>query len=139
MKPRVFISHSSKDTWVAKQLAAHIHDCGADTFLYESDIDHGDDFEEEILKAEETSTELLVLLTPWALERIYIWLEIGFFRRGGKRIVGVLHGLSAKDIATDERIAVLLKKIDLVELNSVDSYFQQLRRRIARLESDHAG
>lgn len=138
MQPKVFISHSSKDTWVAKQLAAHIRALGAHTFLDESDIEHGDDFEEEILKAEETSTELLVLLTPWALERPYVWLEIGFFRRGGKRIIGVLHGISHKDIATDERIAVLLKKIDLVELNGIDSYFEQLRRRITRQETDDA-
>jgi hypothetical protein len=138
MKPKVFISHSSRDTWVARQLAAHIRNCGADTFLDESDIQHGDDFEEEILKAEETSTELLVLLTPWALERTYIWLEIGFFRRGGKRIVGVLHGVSHKDIATDERIAVLLKKIDLVDINAIDSYFEQLRKRVSRQEHDHA-
>lgn len=108
--------------------------CGADTFLDETDIDHGDDFEEAILKAEESSTELLVLLTPWALERIYIWLEIGFFRRSGKRIVGVLHGITPYEIATDERVVVFLKKIDLVDINSIETYFEQLRRRVARQE-----
>ena len=132
MEHRIFISHSSVDTWVAMQIAAHVQACGATTFLDEHDIQHGDDFEEEILKAESTCSELVVLLTPWALSRTYIWLEIGFFRRGGKRIVGVLHGLSAKDIASDERIAVLLKKLDLVDLNDIGTYFDQLRRRVAQ-------
>jgi hypothetical protein len=112
--------------------------CGAATFLDEHDVQHGDDFEEEILKAELTCTELVVLLTPWALSRSYIWLEIGFFRRGGKRIVGILHGLTAKSIASDERIAILLKKLDLVDLNNIETYFAQLRSRVAQPEGPNA-
>jgi hypothetical protein len=49
----VFISHASIDTWVARQLASHIEQCGADSFLDETDIKHGDDFEDRILDAEE--------------------------------------------------------------------------------------
>lgn len=131
MPAKVFISHSSKDTWIARQIAAHIRQSGADTFLDEADIQHGDDFEEEILKAEETCTELLVLLTPWALIRPWIWLEIGFFRKSKKRIVGVLHGLTAEEITTDPRVANILKRLDMVELNDIDSYLYQLRQRAA--------
>src|ERR1700722_10652486 len=69
MKPMVFISHSSRDTWVAKQIAAHVKCVGAETFLDEADIEHGDDFDDEIVKASKRCTELLVLLTPWAVER----------------------------------------------------------------------
>jgi hypothetical protein len=68
----VFISHSSKDTWVAKQIARAIFDCGAMTFLDEHDIEAGKDFDEEIRKSLNNSHELLVLLTPWALTRPYI-------------------------------------------------------------------
>ncbi len=46
---RVFISHSSVDTWVARQIARYIEECGASTFLDEADIEYGDDFEERIL------------------------------------------------------------------------------------------
>jgi hypothetical protein len=52
MPVRVFISHSSTDTWVAKQIASHIKNCDAETFLDVAHIQHGDDFETEILKAE---------------------------------------------------------------------------------------
>lgn len=138
MKPRVFISHSSVDTWVAKQLAAHIRDCGAETFLDEADIQHGDDFEEVILQAEAECSELLVLVSPWSLQRQYVLMEIAFFRRGGKRIVAALHGVTPKDIATDERVAVLLKKLDLVELNDIASYFDQLRARVQKTGEQHA-
>ena len=33
MTYKVFISHSSKDTWVAKQIERHLQECGAHTFL----------------------------------------------------------------------------------------------------------
>ena len=128
--PRVFVSHSAKDAWVARQIAAEIRRRGAETFLDEADIAHSDDFEEAILKAEETCTELLVLLTPWSLKRSWVWLEIGFFRHARKRIVGVLYGLSAQDLSADPDVASVLTKLDMVELNSLDSYLDQLSNRL---------
>lgn len=130
MKPKVFISHSSTDTWVAAQIAAHVKATGADTFLDEADIEHGDDFDDEIVKASKLCTELLLLLTPWSVGRPYIWLEIGFFRHDDKRIVGVLHGLKPEDISGDPRVPVLLKKLDLVDINDLESYFKQLGGRV---------
>jgi TIR domain len=130
MKPRVFISHSSKDTWVATQIASQVRSTGAETFLDEADIEHGHDFDDEIVKASKLCTELLLLLTPWSVERPYIWLEIGFFRHDNKRIVGVLHGLKAENISGDPRVPVLLKKIDLVDINEIQSCFTQLDRRV---------
>lgn len=73
----VFISHSSRDTWVAKQIAREISACGASAFLDEADVEVGDDFEERILEFLEKANELLVLLTPWALDRPYVWAELG--------------------------------------------------------------
>ena len=130
---RVFISHSSEDTWVAKQLARHIHNLGGETFLDEADIEYGDDFEDRILAAARQSMELLVLLTPWALKRPYIWLEIGAVWVLGRRIVGVLHGLTANELVTQDGTPALLKRIDLVRLNHVDDYFDQLRGRVSQI------
>lgn len=48
---KVFLSHSSKDMWVAKQIAREITGCGAEVFLDEARIQAGADFEEEILAA----------------------------------------------------------------------------------------
>ena len=63
--------------WVAKQIAREVAACGAKPFLDEAEIDVGADFEEEILSFLERADELLVLLTPTALNRLYIWAEIG--------------------------------------------------------------
>lgn len=62
----VFISHSSRDTWVAKQIAREVAASGAKPFLDEADIDTGAEFEEAILEFLAKAHELLVLLTPWA-------------------------------------------------------------------------
>jgi len=135
--PKVFISHSSTDTWVAEQIAAAIRKCGAETFLDRVDIKHGDDFEEKILQAAEDSTELLVLLTPWSINRPYIWLEIGAFWGYRKRMVGILHGVTAKDLSTDERIPIALKRLDMINLNDIASYFTQLDERIKDWRASH--
>ncbi len=127
---KVFISHSSADTWVARQIAAHIQKVGALTFLDAADIEHGDDFDEKILGAAHTSDELLILLTPWAIQRPYIWQEIGAFWFQRKRIVGVLNGLTAKELSAREEIPISLKRSDLVDINKIDSYFEQLKRRV---------
>jgi hypothetical protein len=45
----VFISHSGKDTWVAKQIAREVSLRGAMPFLDEANVEVGEDFEESIL------------------------------------------------------------------------------------------
>jgi hypothetical protein len=126
---RVFISHSSVDTWVARQIAREIQHCGATPFLDEAEVEVGADFEEDILKFLECAHELVVLLTPWALERPYVWAELG--AAWGRRIpiVALLHGLSAGELQSRPGIPVLLKKRDLIPLNEIDTYLGQLRQR----------
>jgi hypothetical protein len=73
----VFVSHSGADSWVARQIARHVREAGADPFLDEAHIAVGDDFEDRLRAALEEARELVVLLTPWALDRPYIWAEAG--------------------------------------------------------------
>lgn len=127
----VFISHSSKDTWVAKQIARAVSDCGAAVFLDEADIAVGDDFEEKIVAALEQADELLVLLTPWALDRPYIWVELGGALMRKLPIIVVLHGMTVTDFQSRAAIPVFLKKRHLLEINDIDRYFQQLKARVA--------
>ena len=126
----VFISHSGRDTWVAKQVAREISACGAQPFLDEAEIDVGADFEDDILAFLEKAHELVVLLTPWALERPYVWAELG--AAWGRRIpiVALLLGLTPAELQSRPGVPVLLKKRDLLELNDVEKYLQQLRKRV---------
>src|SRR5216684_7500565 len=78
-------------------------------------VDAGADFEEDILKFLERAHELVVLLTPWALERPYVWAEIG--AAWGRRIpiVALLLGLTATELQSRPGVPVLLKKRDLLQ------------------------
>ncbi len=128
-KRLVFVSHSGTDTWVAKQIAREIAGCGAVPFLDEAEIDAGADFEEDILTFLEKADELVVLITPWALERPYVWAELG--AAWGRRIpiVGLLLGLSAGELQARPGVPILLKRRDLLPLNEIDVYLDQLRGR----------
>lgn len=125
----VFVSHSSKDTWVAEQIANAIKKCGAVPFLDEAQIDVGADFEEDILTFLNKAHELVVLLTPWALKRPYIWAEIGACWGRQIPIVGLLHGMTPSEFQSQPEVPLLLKKRDLVELNKIDTYLKQLKLR----------
>jgi hypothetical protein len=129
-KRLVFVSHSSQDTWIAKQIAREIESRGAMPFLDEAQVDAGADFEEDILNFLERAHELVVLLTPWALERPYVWAEIG--AAWGRRIpiVALLLGITATELQSRPGIPVLLKKRDLLQLNEVEVYLDQLSGRI---------
>lgn len=132
--PLIFISHSATDTWVARQISGHLREIGVGTFLDESDIQRGDDFEQKIWEAATAATELVVLLTPWSLERPFVWLEIGAFWGDGKRIVGVLHGLKINEVLSKGVVPVLLKRLQLVDINDIDLYFNELRKRVSELQ-----
>ncbi len=126
----IFVSHSGEDTWVARQIAREIEKCGATPFLDKADIDVGAEFEEDIRNFLDQAHELLVLFTPWSLERPYVWAEIGAAWIRRIPIIVVLHGLSQNDFQSQPNAPVFLKKRNIINLNDIDDYFQQLTNRV---------
>ena len=113
-----------------KQLAREIKARGATPFLDEAHVDAGADFEEDILSFLQRAQELVVLLTPWALDRPYVWAEIG--AAWGRRIpiIALLLGLTATELQMRPGVPMLLKKRDLLQLNDVEVYLDQLASRM---------
>jgi hypothetical protein len=132
----VFVSHCGEDTWVARQIAREIAARGARPFLDEADIDVGDEFEEEIRQFLGRANELVVLFTPWAFERPYVWAEIGAAWLRHIPIVVVLHGLTARDFQMHPNTPVFLKRRDIIPLNDLDNYLDQLATRVTGEEPD---
>jgi len=124
----VFISHSSADTWVAKQVAREIEACGATPFLDEAHIDVGADFEEDILDFLERAHELVILITPWALDRPYIWAEIGAAWCRRIPIVGLLLGLTPTELQTRPGAPVFLKRRNLLQCANKDKKHGKTKR-----------
>lgn len=131
-KRLVFVSHSGADTWVAMQIAREISSCGATAFLDQAEIDIGENFEEKIRASLKQADELLVLLTPWALERPYVWAELGAVWGKGLPIIGILYGMSITELQSKPGIPIFLKAENLVEINNIEVYFKQLKQRTQR-------
>lgn len=129
-KHLIFISHSSKDAWVAKQIARKVVDCGAIPFLDEADVEIGEDLEDRILVSLNEANELIVLLTPWALDRPYVWAELGVAWGRQIPIIVILHGVSSQELQAKTSVPLFLKKRNLIDINELDSYFNQLMARV---------
>jgi hypothetical protein len=121
----VFISHATKDKWLATTICEKIEATGARTFRDDRDIAGGDDIPEEIRRAIAASDEMVVLLTPESVNRPWVLLEVGAaWQRGGMRIVAVRQHVEI------EPIPDMLKSKKVVDLNDLDKYLHDLRQRV---------
>jgi len=93
-------------------------------------VDVGSEFEEDIRQFLDKADELLVLFTPWALERPYVWAEIGAAWIRRIPIIVILHGLPLRDFQAHPSAPVFLKKRDVISLNNIDQYLNQLGARV---------
>lgn len=131
MALRVFISHGWADKWVAEQIARRVKiDCGAEVFIDIFDIEKGDDFEERIFDELRNCQELLILLTPWSVDRNWVWVEAGGARALGLRIVPVLYKVSLDEIERERGGKSFLLAKNIVEINELDQYFLELANRV---------
>jgi len=93
------------------------------------DIEVGDDVDVRIWEGLRRCSELMVLLTPISIDRRWIWIEIGGAWAQGKRVVGVVQGMSVDELLRQVDVPLALRRKDLVDINEVDRYLGQLKRR----------
>jgi hypothetical protein len=115
---------------VARQIAKELARCGAEAFLDEAEIGVGQDFEQELLDHLEEADEMVVLMTPWALERPYVLAELGAAWLRKIPIVVLLQGMTPDELQAKPEVPVFLKKRKMMELNGIDVYLAELRRRV---------
>lgn len=132
---QVFVSHCGEDTWVASQIGREVRGRGAQVFLDEDDVSIGS-ANERLRQALQDSNELLVLVTPWALERPWIWVEIGGAWVRGIPIVVILHGISRQEFYSQPATPSFLKTGQITRLHDIEQYLEQLGRRAAGDRND---
>jgi hypothetical protein len=123
------VSHGSADAWIASQIASRLQDSGAMTFLDNNDLSKGDDFKQVIRVEVGRSDELVALFTPWSIQRNWVWVEVGAAWVNQKRVVIVLYQVTLNDLDTGGGRAVL-NDLNLVEINEIERYFQEVRSRV---------
>ena len=130
MTYRVFISHGWHDRWVARQMARCVSDVGAEHFIDIFDIRKGDRIEERIRDELPKCDEVVALLTPWSVDRNWLWTEMGSSWIMRKRVVGVLYGVTLPEIDRDRGGAALLSATSVCTIDEFDDYIRELGERV---------
>jgi TIR domain len=116
--------------WLAGQLAASIEATGASAFLDVRDIAHGDEFKTRIREELPKCQELVALFTPWSRQRSWVRHEIGMADALRLRIVCVFYHVELADFSAADDGLGPLDGLNIVDLNSIDSYLKALSKRV---------
>jgi hypothetical protein len=129
----VFISHSSKDKWIARQVARLIETAGRKqgirVFLDEKDIEGGQSISKTILANLRACDELLVLLTRDSVGRPWVLVEIGGALALEKHLVAIVNHVNHAEIP--DAIAGCLA----IDLNDFDTYLEQVINRAKKMKA----
>lgn len=93
----VFISHSSKDVWIAERIAEKIEEIGADYRLDKRDFEGGKNIRDEIRKGVRESQEVVVLLSPNSKAAKWVIFEVGAALQTGRHLSPILYSVEHKD------------------------------------------
>jgi hypothetical protein len=135
MAYHVFISHGWHDRWIAKQMGRLISGVGATPFIDIFDIKKGDRIEAKIQQGLDEADGLVALLTPWSVDRNWVWAEIAAAWALRKRYSGVLFGLTMAEIEKDRGGLAMLGPTNLLAIDEFDDYICELSERIEMRKS----
>jgi hypothetical protein len=129
---RLFISHSHKDNWIAKQLARLIEERGKGrirVFLDEKDIEAGQSIADSIRASIERCDEFVVLLSRYSKDRPWVLIEMGAAWGLKKPIVAIIDKIAPKEMPD------IVSPYKAVDLNDSDQYIGQLLKRVTERRS----
>ena len=119
----VFISHSSKEAWIANQISKELEALGARTWLDSKDLRGGDIWQEKILGAIDNCQEGLVLVSPDSVNSWWVAFEIGALSGQRKTVTPILNGVDPKGMAS-------MRDVQAIDLNEFDKFLAQLKGRM---------
>lgn len=118
---KVFISHTQKDTELARKVAAVLREAGLDVWFDANEILPGENWAEKISEALKESEAMVVLLTPEALESNNVRREIDYAlgeKTYDKRLIPVIVGNPEE--MPSEKIPWILRRLRLINLPEQD-------------------
>jgi len=123
----VFISHSKKDRWIARQISdliiAKCRRHRVSTFLDEKDIEGGQSIPVSVRRHLQNCDELLILLSAYSVSRPWVLVELGAAWGMEKRIVSLI------DKLTTEEMPDVVREYRAFDLNELDAYLVELSGR----------
>jgi len=112
-----------------------ISDARATPFIDFFDVKKGDRIEAKVHEGLEAADELVALLTPWSIDRNWVWAEIAAAWALRKRYVGVLYGLTMDEIERDHGGLAVLAPTNILAIDEFDDYIRELGERAAMSKS----
>ncbi len=111
-------------------MARLIGDAGAEPFIDIFDIAKGDRIDDRVREGLGACNELVALLTPWSVDRNWVWTEIASAWIMKKRFVAVLYGLTLREIDSERGGAACLSATNIATIDEFDAYMQELAVRV---------
>ena len=128
---KVFVSHGSRDLWVAGQIAKELETRGATAFLYETNIPKATPNFKQVIRDEiSSSREMVALFTPWSAMRSWVWIEMGAAWHQEIPILAAFYGMTIDDLDKNGQGKAILEDINVIQLNDLSKYLDQIGQRI---------
>jgi len=123
---RVFLSHSQKDRWIAKQCARLIEEAAKPhvrVFFDEKDIEGGQSIPDSVRTGIEECDEFVVLLSRYSKDRPWVLIEMGAAWGLRKPIIAIIDKIGPKEMPD------IVSPYKAIDLNDFDQYINQFLRR----------
>lgn len=124
----VFISHSSKELWIAEQIAKEIELLGAKSWLDKKDLRGGDEIRRTVKRGIRSSQEAVILLSAQSITSQWVIFEVGVAYAYGKRITLILNNIAPNSLAP-------MQGVKAIDLNDFDDFLLELTERATRKRS----
>ena len=122
----MFLSHSHKDRWIARQCARLIEEAAkprVEVFFDEKDIEGGQSIPDSIRTGIEECDEFVVLLSRYSKDRPWVLIEVGAAWGLRKPIVAIIDKIGPKEMPD------ILSPYKAIDLNDFDQYISQFLKR----------
>jgi hypothetical protein len=119
---KVFISHSSKESWIARQISKEINDIGLKTWVDDTDLHGGDEIESTIKNGIHDTQEVLVIVSTNSVMSQWVFYEVAIAKVEKKRVTPILNNVGSDVIGP-------LKSIKNYDLNDFDKFLLELAKR----------
>jgi hypothetical protein len=123
---RVFLSHSHKDRWIARQCARLIEEAAkpiVHVFFDDKDIEGGESIPDSVRTGIEKCDEFVVLMSRYSISSTWVLAEMGAAWVLRKPIIAIVDKIGPKELPD---IVGYYKAIDL---NDFDQYIEQISKR----------
>jgi hypothetical protein len=121
-KYEVFLSHSSRDNWLAIVIAQKLRAVGIDVWIDEMSLSGGDEVMPVIISGMKKAAEAIVLVSTESVKSQWVSAEIGIAMALRKRLTPLLNNIDHDAMAP-------LKGVKSYELNKFDVFLLEVKKR----------